>query len=128
MKGYRNKRNVKRKLVYTTLMRRHRLTSITYSAKIKWWGMIYHQSKNVRRKRLMLVCPYTIKLIKGKPTHKGGLNYFHPMDRSDLIKVALTYKTGLRGKVLKRDEWKCKSCEAFLLDSGLPPFALLFTR
>lgn len=119
LSGNRSKRNVKLKQTYTYLMRRFSRFSKTYSSCIKWWGMTDYTTTNKRRRRILLVCPVNTRLLRGKPMHISGVNFYHPEDREKLMNVCLNYKTSLRKQVIKRDNYQCRSCGLFLIDASV---------
>lgn len=118
-KGFHTKRHPKLKQIYTYIQRKFRKTIKTKHSRLKWWGTVIQDETRRRRKLLYLTCPMAQKLLRNKPMHRPGLNYFHPEDRERLIEVSINYKQALKKEVLKRDKYCCKSCGIFLLDSGL---------
>jgi RNA-directed DNA polymerase len=117
-KKYRNKRKPKRRRIYRTIIRRYKGIHVVGKSKMKWF--IFRDPRAPKRRRTIpLVNPLQLRLSKHVPLFKQGLNYFHPIDRTALININLSYQTGFRREVFKKSKWTCKCCNVCLIGSGL---------
>lgn len=110
------KKKIGKKYIYKLINNKY-LKRINYNhgkGNMKWYHLV---RKNHRKKNFLLFSPVIFRLIKqdNQILTQKGLNYFNIEDYSQIIKINLNYKFGLRRKVLQKNlkhfqELTCPAC------------------